>query len=88
MTYRVPAHVTYRTVDDEIVLLDERTEDYLGLNPTAAIIWETLAAGGSPAAAAGALVARTTVEPDGAIADASALVSELLRRGVLERDAA
>jgi hypothetical protein len=86
VSYRVPAHVTYRRVDDEIVLLDERTETYLGLNPTAAIIWEAIAAGGSPATAAEALVVQTTASPAEATADTEALLVECVRLGLLEPD--
>ncbi|CAA9557404.1 MAG: hypothetical protein AVDCRST_MAG49-2211 [uncultured Thermomicrobiales bacterium] len=84
MSYRVAGHVYHRAVDDEVVVFDGRTETYLGLNTTAAIVWTALAAGSSVGAAADALEARTGISPDLARADAIALATDLVERGLLE----
>jgi hypothetical protein len=84
VTYRVPPHVHARHLHDEVVILDARTDAYLGLNQSGAVVWSVHAAGRSPEAAADELVARVTVEPADASADVSALVAELVARGLLE----
>ena len=85
MSYRVPPHVHHRAVHDELVLLDARGDAYFGLNPTGAVVWAALAEGGSPEAAAAALVERFAVTPEAARTDVAALVDQLLARGLLER---
>lgn len=84
MSYRIPAYVHHRTVDNEVVLFDGQTETYLGLNSTGAIVWTVLVAGNSTRAAADALIEDTGVAPDVALADTVALADELVRRGLLE----
>ncbi len=84
MTYRVPAHVSHRALHDEVVILDDRADAYLGLNRSAAVVWSVLAAGESPAAAVEALVGRFEVDPASAEADVAGLVADLLARGLIE----
>jgi hypothetical protein len=84
MNYRVPPYVHYRTVEEEVMLLDERTETYLSLNSTAAIVWTALVEGASLNAAAAALVAETTATRNVALADTRVLVDDLVGRGLLE----
>ncbi len=84
MNYRVPDHVHFRNLHGEVVLLDTKTDAYLGLNQTAAVAWEVLAGGGSQEAAADSLVARFDVAPEVAQADVAALVGDLLARGLIE----
>ncbi|HEU0114957.1 MAG TPA: lasso peptide biosynthesis PqqD family chaperone [Thermomicrobiales bacterium] len=84
MTYHAPAHVHFRAVDDEIVLLDTRRDAYFGLNPTGAIAWSALAAGRSATDAAADISAQFDVEPAAAGADVVALIEQLVARGLLE----
>ena len=84
MTYRVPSHVYHRALHDEVILLDPRTDAYLGLNPTAAVTWEVLAAGGTPEAAAATLIERFAVDADTAREDVASLIADLLARGLIE----
>ncbi len=35
-------HLFTSTVDDELVMMDEKTGHYFGLNPIARVIWQTL----------------------------------------------
>jgi hypothetical protein len=63
MKYRVPNHIHHRVVQDEVVILDSRTDAYLGLNGTAAIVWNALARNGSEELALQALIDRYDVNP-------------------------
>jgi coenzyme PQQ synthesis protein D (PqqD) len=84
MTYHPPAHVQFRAVDDEIVLLDTRRDAYFGLNPTGAVAWSALAAGRTAEAAAAAISAEFDVEPTLARIDVAALIDQLVASGLLE----
>ena len=85
MSYRLPPYVRHRSVHDEIVLLDTRTDDYLGLNPTAAVAWQVLVDGGTVEAAAADLTARFEVAPRDALGDATAFAEQMVERGLLQR---
>jgi hypothetical protein len=85
MTFRVPAHIQFRTVDQDVVLLDTRTDQFLGLNATAAMVWHPLAAGKSPEDAASSLTETTDVPLEVALRDAITFGDDLERRGLLER---
>jgi hypothetical protein len=85
MTYRVAPHVHFRAVHDEVVLLDARSDDYLGLNPTAATIWRTIVGGRPVAEAVAELVAGFGVPPEVAGHDATSFVDDLVARGLVER---
>jgi hypothetical protein len=82
--YRVPSHIYHRTLHDEVVLLDPKSDAYLGLNGTAAVVWTTLSAGGNPMAAVAALVERYAVDAETASEDIETLIADLVRRGLLE----
>ena len=60
---RPAADLSWRRVDDEIVILDLRTRAYYSLNEVGARIWELLADGRSPESAAG-VVAKAIHGPD------------------------
>ena len=85
MRFTVPDHVHYRDLHDEIVLLDSRSDAYLGLNPSAAIVWSTLAGGHSTGQAAAALVERFGISATVAERDVATLITDLERRGLLMR---
>lgn len=84
MRYRVPSYVEFGSVEDEVVLRDARSEAYLGLNPTAALVWCVLVDGGSEETAAEQLVDLFEVTMDAAQADAAALIRQLVADGLLE----
>ena len=84
VTLRVPPHVHFRAVHDEVVLLDTRTGASVGLNASAAVAWSVLSAGGSAADAVAELVARFEVAPEVASADVDTLIDGLLSGGMLE----
>lgn len=83
MSYRVPEHVHARPVQDDVMILDARSNRYLGLNETGAVVWSVLADGGSAAAAVAELIARFEVAPETAQADVASLLEELLRLRLL-----
>ena len=83
MTYQVPDYVHARTAHDEIVILDARSNQYLGLNETGAVVWSVVAGGGSAADAVEELLARFEVTREAAEADVAALLDRLLDLGLL-----
>ena len=85
MSYQIPLYVHHRQVHGEVVLLDTRTEAYLGLGPTGATIWLALANGESLDSAVAAVTDRFEVEPDVARDDVVAFVELLEVRGLVCR---
>ena len=85
MTFRVPVHVQFRSVDTEGVILDGRTDQYLGLNATGAEIWRGLAVGQPVAAIASDLTSTANVSLETATQDVIEFAAELVQRGLLER---
>ena len=83
MSYRVPEHVHARPVQGEVMILDTRSNRYLGLNGTGAAVWAVLAGGGSNADAVADLTTRFEVTPETAEADVMRLLEELLRLGLI-----
>jgi len=83
VSYRVANDVHARPVHDEVMILDGRTNEYLGLNASGAVVWSVLAGGGSEAVAVAELMTRFEVDHDVAEADVTGLVNELLRRGIV-----
>lgn len=83
MSYRVPEHVHARPVHDEVMILDTRTNQYLGLNGSGTLVWSILAGGGSVTDAVTALVTHFEVSAEAAEADVGTLLDELLRLGLI-----
>jgi hypothetical protein len=83
MNYQVPVHVTFRIVNDEVILLDGRTDRFFGLNTTASAIWLVLTDGGSIEAAIDSLITRYAVSPEQARADATVLAKQFVERELL-----
>jgi hypothetical protein len=83
MTYQVPPHVHFRAVHDEVVVLDTRADAYLGLNASAAVAWQALAAGGSRSTAVDRVLEQFDVTAETAEGDIGQLVEELVSRGLL-----
>lgn len=82
--YRHAAHVSWRLVDDEAVLLNVDTSEYYSLDPVGAELWDRLGKGEALEQAAAA-VAREFGEPAARVEkDARALVRDLLAERLLE----
>ena len=81
----VPEHVVYRTFVEETVVLNLRTGQYHGLNPTAGRMLDALAAAGDIGAAADAVALALDTPLPRVRADLEALCVSLVERGLLER---
>ena len=77
--------VSITEVDYGTVLLDEEYGQYWNLNPTGALILQTLLGGGTVDQAARALVEQYAVEVDTASSDVQQLVEELCSAGLIEK---
>ena len=73
--------------EGEVVLLDENTDELIGLNGTASEIWQLLSEGATPEEVARRLEAKYDVEPDRLRADLADLVETLMARGMLKYSA-
>lgn len=74
-----------RQIGDESVLLDMKSERYVGLDGVSTRIWQVLTGGGSVQAAYDALLAEFDVEPDRLRSDLEEFVQELLQYGLVEQ---
>ena len=79
----VGADVLTRQVDGELVLLNQRTEHYFGLDSVGAAIWDAVARNGSITAAHPELALRYEVDPATLTYDMEQLVARLLDEGLL-----
>ncbi len=76
--------VSTAEVDYGTALLDEDHGQYWNLNPTGALVLQTLLAGGTESQAAQALADQYAVDLDTASQDVRELVDELRSAGLLE----
>ena len=83
----VSADVMVRQVGDEAVLLDLKTERYLGLDDVSNRIWQVLTAGGTVQAAYDTLLAEFDVDPERLRSDLEEFVQQLLEFGLVEQGA-
>jgi hypothetical protein len=77
-------HVTVAETDYGAVLLDQKTGRYWQLNPTAALIIDTLLAGGSDDAAARAVASRFDVDEQRVREDIAELLERMTAAGVVK----
>jgi hypothetical protein len=76
--------VLYRQVDGESVVLDLKTERYLGLDEVATRMWQLITGSESVQAACEALLQEYDVEPERLRRDLSGFIQELLELGLVE----
>ena len=69
--------LTWRTVGEEIVLLDMRTWEYLGLNGSGATLWPALVEGATPAALGDLLVETYGIDAESANRDVDGFLASL-----------
>ncbi len=81
----IAPHVQSTRVEGDYVLMDLKSGVYLGLDPVASHVWQSLADHGDPARAAEELCRDYAVEPEVALADVEAWIEELLEKGLLLR---
>jgi hypothetical protein len=82
--FRHAAHVSWRLVDDEAVLLNVDTSEYYSLDPVGALLWERLGKGEALEAAARAVAAEYGVPAARVQADARELIADLVAEGLLQ----
>ncbi|MBJ7472987.1 MAG: PqqD family protein [Solirubrobacteraceae bacterium] len=77
--------LSWREVDEDVVVLDERTWKYVHLNPTASLLWRSLAAdgGASEAELSARLVENFPGAAPTADADVAAFLADLRAREYL-----
>ena len=85
MTLKLRNGVSTAEVDYGTALLDEDHGQYWNLNPTGALILQTLLAGGTAEAAARTLVEQYAVDLDTATRDVQELIDELFSAGLVEK---
>jgi hypothetical protein len=78
--------VLFQEVGDETVLLDLASENYFGLNPVCARIWQLIGDGATLQSVFDALVTEFDAEPERIRGDLLALVEELGRAGLIGTD--
>jgi hypothetical protein len=83
MHVRAAENVVFRTVGDELVLLDYERGQYYGLDPIGARVWELLASGASTDEVVNTLTAEYETTRDQLAADVARLVDELLASGLV-----
>lgn len=74
--------VLMRPLNNETVLLDLRTERYLGFDPVGTRIWQLMAQGGTPASAIGPMLDEYDIDETTLRADITAFVLQLMQRGL------
>ena len=81
----IPPHVKATRVEGDYVLMDMKSGKYLGLDPVASTVWESLAEHGDLDRAAHDVCQSFEVELERARADVEAWVEEMVGKGVLAR---
>ena len=81
---RVAPDVLFRMVSDEAILVNLKTEVYLGLNPVGARMWSALTDAPSIDAAYRTLLAEYEVEPARLRADLEELLGQLLGQKLID----
>ena len=84
-TISISPDVMVRKVGEESVLLDLKTERYLGLDEVSARFWDLLTSGGSIQSAYNTLLAEFEVDPDRLRQDLDDFIRELVQFGLVEQ---
>lgn len=71
-------------VDNEIVLLDTESEEYFGLDETAAVIWQHLADNESLRDVHASMLAIYDVEPEQLAKDITSFIQKLVDAGLVQ----
>ena len=81
---KVSPDVLFRVVGDEGVLVNLKTERYLGLNPVGTRMWNVLSSASSIQAAYDELLQEYEVEPTQLRADLQEFIDQLLSQQLIE----
>lgn len=82
--YQAAAHVVFRSVGDDVVMLDLERGTYFSLNDTGGQVWLRLCAGETPQHAAEAIAATYEADPAVVGQDVETTVRQLLDAGLLQ----
>jgi hypothetical protein len=80
-----PDDVTWRSVGDEVIVLDMRTWEYMGLNGSGATLWPALVEGATPEALGALLVETYGIDRGTAERDVDAFLASLTESELLAR---
>lgn len=81
----IAPHVSYTRVEGDFVLMDMKSGKYLGLDPVASAVWESLSEHGELDRAAQAVCESFDVGLERARADIETWIDELENKGLLRR---
>jgi hypothetical protein len=81
-----PEAVSWRKVEDEVIVLDLRRSVYISINPTGTELWPALVEGATPEALAARLQTTFGLEPHIAERDVDAFLRSLDDEGLLTKD--
>ncbi|WP_369140379.1 PqqD family protein [Modestobacter versicolor] len=79
-----PGAVSWREADGEVIVLDLRTSDYLGVNRAGSVLWTAIAGGTTEAALVDALQEAFGLDRARAESDVAAFLADARSRDVLE----
>lgn len=82
--YKAAAHVAWRRINQEVVVLDLNTSVYYSLNETGADMWELLAKSMNPDKVSAEIAARYERESKAVERDLDAFVKSLCGKKLLE----
>ena len=77
--------VEWREVEGEVVALDLRQNEYIGVNRAGAVVWNALVSGATREQLVALLVERFDLDRPRAMADADEFLQQLADRDLLER---
>ena len=79
--YKPRDGLTLQEVDGELVILHKKRNKIHQLNPTASVVWQTIAEHGAliPATALAAMTESFDVDPDAAATDLDALIQQFIK---------
>lgn len=83
-TFRVPAHIITRELDNEIVILDMEAGSYFGLDPIGSRMWSLFSSGKSLDEMCDEIVNEYDASKDEVLRDALALAEQLTNKRMLE----
>jgi len=79
-----PVRLSWRVIDDQVVVLDLARSEYLTVNQSGGAMWELLVEGATKDQLVAALTGRFDVDVDTAERDATDFISSLKELGLLE----
>jgi hypothetical protein len=84
MTFRLRTdELSWRQIDDEVVILDSSQANYLAINGAGARLWPALVEGATLEQLAGLLVEEYEIDPARATADANRFLAALSEQGLM-----